>query len=448
MKNYRPVSNLSFLSKVLEKVVVNRLNSHINSWNTSNQYHSAYRKFHSTETALLKIHNNILALMDAGKVTALTLFDLSAAFDTIDQTILLRRLDDWFEVAETALDWFKSYLTGRCRRIRLGDCLSSKADLKFWVPQGSVLGPLLLTLYTTPLSSMICEHAIPHHLYADDSQLYVSFASGDSAAALNGLQSCLASVQSWMSTNKLKLNPDKTEFLLVGSERQRSKYLSMFPIELLGIKTNPAKSARNRAVIFDKNFTFRSHISAVCSSYFYHMRDLRRIHRHLDLDSSKLLAAALVSSRLDYCNSLLYGIADIDLTKFQRVQNQLARLVTKSPPLTRSVPVLRSLHWLPVRFRILLKINLCWPTKPCVKNSLFIFTPCLPHRFLPVHWDQTTIVVRQSLGSIPILVQELFTFVPRLFGTTSHCLSVHPFQLVHLRNIWRHVSLTWPFPHR
>ena len=92
---------------------------------------------------------------------------------------------------------------------------------------------------------MICEHATPHHLHADDSQLSVSFAPGVSAAALNGLQSCLASVQSWMLMKKLKLNPDKTEFLLIGYEQQRSKYLSMFPIELLGVKTNPAKSAQN-----------------------------------------------------------------------------------------------------------------------------------------------------------------------------------------------------------
>ena len=113
MNNYRPVSKLRFLSNVLEKVVVNQLNSHIHSSNTSNQYQSAYRKFHSTETALLKIHNDILASMDAGKVTALTLLDLSAAFDTIDHTIRLRRLDDWFGVTGKALDWFKSYLTGR-----------------------------------------------------------------------------------------------------------------------------------------------------------------------------------------------------------------------------------------------------------------------------------------------------------------------------------------------
>ena len=98
MKNYRPVSNLSFLSKALEKVVANQLNAHINSSNTSNQYQSAYRKFHSSETTLLKIHSDILASMDASKVRALTLVDLSAAFDTIDHTILLSRLNDWFGV--------------------------------------------------------------------------------------------------------------------------------------------------------------------------------------------------------------------------------------------------------------------------------------------------------------------------------------------------------------
>ena len=285
--------------------------------------------------------------MDTGKVTALTLLDLSAACDTIDHTTLLSRLDDWFGVTGEALNWLKSYLTGRCQRIKIGDCLSSKANLKFGVPHGSVLGPLLFSLYTTPLSSMTFEHAIPHHLYADDSQLYVSFASGHSAAALNGLQSCLASVQSWMSTKKLKLNPDKTEFLLIGNERQRSTYLSIFPIELLSVETNPAKSARNLGVLFDKNFTFHSHISVVCS-----------IRRHLDLDSAKLLATALMSSHLDCCNSLLYSTADIELTRLQCVQNQLAHLVTKSPPFTRSIPLLRSLHWLPVRFRIVFRINL------------------------------------------------------------------------------------------
>ena len=161
-----------------------------------------------------------------------------------------------------------------------------------------------------------------------------------------------------MPTNKLKLNPDKTEFLLIGNERQRNKYLSMFPIELLGVKTNPAKSARNLGVIFDKNFTFRSHISAVSNSCFYHMRDLWRIRHHLDLEVQnclQLLSCPAVSIiAIHFCMVLL----TLTSQGFTCVQNQPAHLVTKSPPFTRSLPLLRSLHWLPVRFKILFKINL------------------------------------------------------------------------------------------
>ena len=99
-----------------------------------------------------------------------------------------------------------------------------------------------------------------------------------------------------------------------------------------------------------QKFNFRSHISAICSSCIYHIRDLQRTRHHLDLDSAKLPANALVSSRLDYCNSLLSGIAETDLTKLQCILNRLARVVTKSPPFTCSVPLLRSLRWLPVKY--------------------------------------------------------------------------------------------------
>ena len=163
----------------------------------------------------------------------LCLLDFSPAFDTIDHTILLKRLDEWFDVTGKALDWLKSELTGRCQRIKQGDCLSSKTDLTFGVLQGSVLGPLLFTLHSTPLSSMISEHDIPHHLHDDVSQLYVSFASGDSAAVLNGLQSYLASAHSWMSRNILRLNPDKTEFLLVGKKNSEANTSLCFLLSCL-----------------------------------------------------------------------------------------------------------------------------------------------------------------------------------------------------------------------
>ena len=123
------MSNLGFLSKLLEKFVTNCLNSHINSSKLSNHYQCAYNIFHSTETALLQIHNDIMSSCDIGTVTALTLLDLSTTFDTINHTILLSRLREWFGATGKGLYWFKSYLTGRYQRIKLGDCLSFKSDL-------------------------------------------------------------------------------------------------------------------------------------------------------------------------------------------------------------------------------------------------------------------------------------------------------------------------------
>ena len=221
----------------------------------------------------------------------------------------------------------------------------------------------------------------------------------------------------------------------------------MFPIELLIVKTNPAKSARNLNVIFDKYFTFRSHISAVCSSCFYHMHDLWRICRHLDLDSAKLLATALVTSRLDYCNSFLYGIADIDLTRLQRVQNQLARLVTKSPLFTRSLPLLRSLHWSPIRLGILFKINLLTYKTLHEKQPVYLHSMLAtsnPSCSLRSNNDNSLLVPRVKTNTD---ARDFHSCAPSLWNNLL--LSVRSaISGATFKNIWRHISLIWPFPHR
>ena len=229
-----------------------------------------------------------------------------------------------------------------------------------------------------------------------------------------------------MSTNKLKLNPDKTEFLLIGNEWKQTKCLSMFPIELHGVKTNAAKSARNFGVIVDKNFIFCSCVSAVCSSCFYHMWDLWHIHGHLDLDSAKLLASALVSTCLHYCNSLLYDIANIDLI---RLQNRLAHLVTKSPSFTRSVKPLRSLHWLPVRFRIFFKINLLTYKTLCEKQPVSLHSmlaASLPFRSLRSNNDNSPSVpsVETNTGT-----RAISSCAPSLWNNLKKHLKTHLFLL-------------------
>ena len=226
----------------------------------------------------------------------------------------------------------------------------AKANVKFGIPQGSVIGLPLFILYTTPLRSMISGHAI-----LTISMLYISFAL---AAALNGLLLCLASVQSWMSTNKLKLNSDKTEFLLIRNIQQWSKFLCMFPIELFGIKTNRAKLRSESWSNIWQNFTFHPHISAVCSSWSYHIRYLRHVCHHLDRNSAKLLAIALVSSCLNCWNSLLYGIVNTDLTTLPCIQNRLFYSVTKPQSHLLLLTVIHCFIGCQQQLRILLKIRL------------------------------------------------------------------------------------------
>ena len=294
--------------------------------------------------------------MDKGEVTALTLLDLSAAFDTIDHATLTDRLSDWYGISGQAQIWFSSYLQNRLQSVKIKETFSDKVTLSYRVPQGSVLGPVLFTLYTTPLSAIISSFDINHHLYADDTQIYMSLSVSNAKESLEKLQHCLMGVSAWMTGSKLKLNPSKTECLLIGIKLEREKFLNNFPCLLLGQETNPSTSAKNLGVLIDSSLNFRKHISQSCRACFYHIRDLRQIRKSLSLDLAKQIAVALVSSKLDYCNSLFHNMPEKDVARLQRVQNCLARVVTNAPRFSRSVPILKRLHWLPVKFRINFKI--------------------------------------------------------------------------------------------
>ena len=148
--------------------------------------------------------------MDKSEVTALTLLDLSAAFNTIDYATLTDRLSDWYEISGQAKIWFS--LQNRHQSVKIKDTLSDKATLSYGVTQGSVLGPVLFTLYTTPLSVIISSFDINHHLYADDIQIYMSLSVSNDKEYLEKLQHCLMGVSAWITGSKLKLNPRKTEF--------------------------------------------------------------------------------------------------------------------------------------------------------------------------------------------------------------------------------------------
>ena len=358
-KNYRPVSNLNFLSKLTEKAVANQIKAHIQTFKLDNPFQSAYKAFHSTETALLSVQNDVYTAMERGDMTALTLLDLSAAFDTIDHPTLLDRLREWFGLSGGALDWIRSYLENRYQSVCIGDVMSDPIELVYGVPQGSVLGPLLFIMYTTPLSSVLNNHNnIKHQLYADDTQVFTSFKAANFDSYIRSLKNCLDSVQTWMFENKLKLNPDKTEFLLIGNKCHRVKVAHKFPIQLLGNYISSTPTARNLGVIFDEDFNLVKHIYSIIKACNYHIREFRRIRKHLSMEVAITVANAMVGSRLDYCNSLLYGVPKKYINKLQLLQNTLARVVTCSPKkFTSCSKLLDQLHWLPIRSRINFKIS-------------------------------------------------------------------------------------------
>ena len=365
LSNYRPISNLSFLSKLTERVVKDRITNHLASNSMFNSFQSAYTKFHSTETTLLALHDDLINAMDKQQVTCLTLLDLSAAFDTIDHSILLERLSSWFGFHGKVLSWFSSYLHDRTFSVLCSGSKSSSTSLLTGVPQGSVLGPILFILYTTPLSFLISQPEnhiqqgdifVNHHLYADDTQLYISFRPPQFSDAQSTLQRKIALISSWMASNFLSLNPAKTEFLLIGLPQQLAKLNQPSLVLPDSTIVTPVTTARNLGIIFDSNLSFKPHIKYLSKTCLYHCRDLRRIRPTLDFETARTIATALVHSKLDYCNSLYYMLPSTQLNKLQVIQNSLARAVTKIPRFCHISPVLKSLHWLKIKQRIEYKI--------------------------------------------------------------------------------------------
>ena len=351
---------------------------------------------HSTETALLKVVNDLFLSLNKGNISVLALLDFSSAFDTIDHTILVHRLHTDFGFTDTVLQWFSSYLTDRTQYVSLCNHCSDFAPVHSGVPQGSVLGPMLFTMYIKPLSAIIDSHSIIHHSYADDLQLQMSAPPDRISELLHSMQSCISDVKAWATANMLKLNDSKTELMLVTSKR--SKHLHNLPtaITISNAQIPFKQSVKNLGFTLDCHLTMNAHVSNIARTCYYELRRLASIRRFLTSTATATLVSAFVLLRIDYCNSLLFGSTNDVTSHLQRIQNYAARVIFRLPMSSSITIHLKSLHWLPVKVRSTYKIAcLCYH---CHSSTAPSYVTDMLHK-KPLHTRNT----RSSSYTMPLL---------------------------------------------
>jgi len=355
--NYRPVSNLSFISKLAEKGVIHQLNEYFTENDLHFNHQSAYKNNFSTETALCALVNDVLWSMERSQVSILVALDLSAAFDTVDHGILTSLLRINFGVTDTALAWIESYLSNRKLKVKVHEATSPTHTFNYSVPQGSCLGPVLFNAYVSTITD-----CIPGNLslggYADDHFIKGTFDPKDthqSSSCIETIESALNNIQNWMSANRLKMNPSKTEVVIFGSKSSIDKN-SVNSINVAGDEIRASRCIKYLGAQLDNTLSFVDFIQAKCKAAIVNIRNIYQIRSYIVLKTAKQLASVLVLSHLDYSNSVLAGLPSNRLRPLQRVQNWAAKVVLCRSKYDSSKEALQQLHWLPVKERIDFKI--------------------------------------------------------------------------------------------
>ena len=318
-------------------------------------YFRQLSRHHSTETAVLKVVSDIRMAIDRGNVAILLLLDMSAAFDTVGHNILIERLDRTFAIRQMALDWLRSYLKNRNQLIVTASADPVTQNVSSGVPQGSVLGPILFSLYVAEIEQLVARHGFHSHQYADDTQIYAFCEPHNMPHLALRMAECFSDVASWTSSNSLRLNGDKTEATWFHPARRS---MPTPPVQLSGVTITPSVVVRNLGVYFDTSLSMENHAGRIAAACFSTLRVLREARHSVPREVLTALVIQLVLTKLDYCNSILYGSNKWALHKLQVVMNTAARLIFNARLTDHVSPLLDDLHWLPIAKRIPYKIAL------------------------------------------------------------------------------------------
>ena len=348
----------SFLSKFLEKCVLKQIKDHINNFECLPWFQSAYREFHSVETALCRVHNDLYKDKTQGECSILILLDLSAAFDTIDRELLLDDLKE-LGIDGNALQWILSYLSNRKFRVTINDIESDEGIMQFGVPQGTILGPVLFIIYTSSLQYVLKELKVSFHLYADDTQIYFRLSSNIEEDKIK-IQSISDAVDKWMKDRKLKMNAGKTKIMVIRNNRGSVSNVLGQEAFFGDSRVAVTEKEKNLGFVFDQTLSLVDQINKVKQKSISGLINISHISSFIDKNHRIQLVHSLVLSHIDFCNSLYYDLPNTTIHPLQMILNSAARLVVNLPRFShaRITPICIKLHFLPVKARIEFKICL------------------------------------------------------------------------------------------
>ena len=367
-QSYRPVGNLVFISKIMEWYMLTQFNEHCGLNQLMPDYISAYQKFHSCETSLINLVNTILWNMESQKVTSCLIMDLSAAFNTVNFQILEDVLEKEFGVTEAALKWYHNYLSPRQVIVNVNATYSLPRSLTCRVVQGSVSGPVAYSAHASTLKYMVqdtdqdCDSENISELnlngFADDHSLNTNFNPNEEGLELNTkhrMESKMCDINTWMNGNRFKMNSSKTKFIYFASRQQLTKTMCNC-IDVCRDNITISEVIKLLGTYLNRHLTFKQHIMTKCKTAMFNIQRIKHIRKYLTKEACKYLVMGLVTSHLDYCNSLLYGLPAIDLNKLQHVQNIASKLILQKSKYESNTLCLMELHWLPIHARIEFKV--------------------------------------------------------------------------------------------
>src|SRR6218665_1823357 len=342
--------------KILERIIASQLVAYFDAYDLLPAHQSGFRRNHSTEILLVRLLSDLHCAMDAGHVSLLDLFGVSSAFDSVDYSILLQRLSTSFGLTDKPLEWLRSFLSERTNCATFGSSRSAWVHAPFGVPQGSVLGPLLYIIYTADIGALLSSHGLLHQLYADDVQAYTRCTPDCAVTMVRQLCLAMDFLSGCLASNRLLLNPTKTQFIWLGSLRRlanvdRCLVAQTFPHLVF------CDNVRDLEIILDQELNFSAHINQLTHSCYYQLHHLRTVSRSLSHDTAATLVHAFVTSRLDHCCSVLVGLPLTLTAHLDRVLRSAARLIGGVPKFATISGYMRdTLHWLPIRQRIFYRV--------------------------------------------------------------------------------------------